>query len=257
MKNGKLIATNDTIRKAVAEPAVTGNRFVAAPRSGLRAQDPDRAEMDSIIIRLLEDRMRAKYVENVRNVTCRVGPLDHEKFYWNVCEDEPDALDAGDIAAGIALQMTLASAELPPTKGRSCTTKPGISGRIVIAEDDEVTRMMLNRVLTRAGFTVQAFENGRLAYDAVRRDGADVILLDWLMPIMDGPTAVARLKANRDTRKIPIVMLTAQSDVEERVVALETGVQDFLTKPFDTRELIARIEQQLRWCNMLTTGRAV
>jgi DNA-binding response OmpR family regulator len=88
--------------------------------------------------------------------------------------------------------------------------------------------------------------NGQLAYDAVRRDGADVILLDWMMPVMDGPTAVAHLKANRDTRAIPVVMLTAQTDHDERAVAFNAGVQDFLTKPFDTRELVGRIEQQLR-----------
>jgi DNA-binding response OmpR family regulator len=78
-----------------------------------------------------------------------------------------------------------------------------------------------------------------------------VILMDWMMPVMDGRAAVERLKADVETRGIPIVMLTTQSEIEERVVALEAGVQDFLTKPFDPRELLARIEQQMRWRKML------
>lgn len=248
MKDVNLPAGDDRVREATIETGVANVPRVSAPRFGSMVEGPDHAEMDSIIIALLEDIMRAKHVENVRNVTYRLGPLGREELYWNVCEDD---LDAEKSTAGNALPGTLAAGELPPAERRSTTTEPGTSGRIVLAEDDEVTRMLLDRVLTRAGFTVCACENGQLAYDAVRRDGADVVLLDWMMPVMDGPTAVARLKANLDTRGIPVVMLTAQSDIDERVIALETGVQDFLTKPFDTRELVARIAQQLRWRRML------
>lgn len=111
--------------------------------------------------------------------------------------------------------------------------------------------MLLCAVLSRVGFRARAFENGKLAIDAVHRERPDVILLDWMMPVMDGPRAVEVLKADVETRGIPIVMLTTQSQIEERVVALEAGVQDFLTKPFDPRELIARIDQQMRWRKML------
>lgn len=117
----------------------------------------------------------------------------------------------------------------------------------MIADDDDATRALLRQILTRAKFTVHACENGEVACAAVVREVPDVILLDWMMPVMDGPTAVARLKADLVTRSIPIVMLTTQSQIEERVVALQAGVQDFLTKPFDARELVARIEQQMRW----------
>ncbi len=124
-------------------------------------------------------------------------------------------------------------------------------GKIVIAEDDESTRLLLCAVLTRAGFTVAAFENGQLACDAVRSERPDVILLDWMMPVMDGRVAAETLKADPHTRGIPIVMLTTHAQIEERVVALEAGVQDFLAKPFDARELIARIDQQMRWRKVL------
>jgi diguanylate cyclase (GGDEF)-like protein/PAS domain S-box-containing protein len=120
-------------------------------------------------------------------------------------------------------------------------------GTIVLAEDDVATRLVLCRILTREDFRVVAVENGRLACDAVRRERPDVIILDWLMPVMDGRAAVEELKACPDTRSIPIVMLTSLSQVAERIIALESGVQDFLSKPCDPRELVACIEQQLRW----------
>jgi two-component system phosphate regulon response regulator PhoB len=121
----------------------------------------------------------------------------------------------------------------------------------VIAEDDEATRILLTAVLTRAHFTVRSFENGRLACDAVQADPPDVILLDWSMPVMDGRAAAELLKADPTTRGIPIVMLTTHSQIEELVAALESGIQDFLSKPFDARELIARIDQQMRWRKVL------
>jgi DNA-binding response OmpR family regulator len=70
--------------------------------------------------------------------------------------------------------------------------------------------------------------------------------------VMDGRETVARLKADASTRDIPVVMLTGQSQVDDKVAALEAGVQDFITKPFDSRELVARVEQQLRWRRLLS-----
>jgi DNA-binding response OmpR family regulator len=117
----------------------------------------------------------------------------------------------------------------------------------VVADDDAATRMLLCRVLTRAAFTVFAVENGELACDEVLLRRPDIVLLDWMMPVMDGCRAVAVLKGDRRTRAIPIVMLTTHAQTEDRIFALEVGVQHFLTKPCDARELIACIEQQLRW----------
>ncbi len=123
----------------------------------------------------------------------------------------------------------------------------GERATIVIAEDDLTTRLVLQQVLVREGFRVIAVENGRLACEAVRNERPDVVLLDWLMPVMDGRAALEELKSTSDTRGIPIVMLTSNAQVDDRITALESGVQDFLSKPFDPRELIACIEQQLRW----------
>ena len=136
--------------------------------------------------------------------------------------------------------MTAVTEQTPPARGT-----------IVVAEDDETTRTLLCVVLRRAGFSVNAFENGQLAYDAIRKQQPDVVLLDWMMPVLDGHAVVVLLKADIELRGIPIVMLTTHSQIEECVAALETGVQDFLSKPFDPRELIARIDQQMRWRRLM------
>ncbi|MGD0472888.1 MAG: response regulator [Candidatus Velthaea sp.] len=116
---------------------------------------------------------------------------------------------------------------------------------IVIAEDDPATRMLLCRILTRASFIVHAFENGALACAAARAQRPDVIVLDWMMPVMDGCQAVEVLKSDSATRAIPIVMLSTHALDEDRLFAFETGVQDFITKPVDARELVTRIEHHL------------
>jgi len=129
-------------------------------------------------------------------------------------------------------------------------------GRILIADDDAGICALVRRLLTAQGFEVVEVSNGMAAYERAREESFDLILLDWMMPVMDGPTATAKLKADPQTRGIPVVMLTSQSRIDDKVVALEAGAQDFITKPFDSRELVARIEQQLRWRKLLTADTA-
>jgi DNA-binding response OmpR family regulator len=117
---------------------------------------------------------------------------------------------------------------------------------VVVAEDDAATRMLLCRVLEQESFTVYAVENGKLACAEVRLRRPDVIVLDWEMPVLDGRRAAEILKADADTRSIPILILTTHAQIEDRSLALAAGVQDFLTKPFDARRLVACIDQQLR-----------
>jgi len=116
---------------------------------------------------------------------------------------------------------------------------------VVVAEDDAATRILLCRILTRASFVVHAVENGALACEAVRQRKPDVVLLDWVMPVMDGCRVVEVLKGDIATCEIPIVMLSTQARMKDRIFALEAGVQDFMPKPFDARDLVACIELQL------------
>jgi DNA-binding response OmpR family regulator len=82
-------------------------------------------------------------------------------------------------------------------------------------------------------------------------------LLDWMMPVLDGLRTAQLLKADFDTRAIPIVMITTHAQIEDRTLALEAGVQDFITKPFDARELIACVDQQMRWRTIVSGAGAV
>jgi len=144
----------------------------------------------------------------------------------------------------------------PDTFRTSTDSSASPRGRVVVADDDAVTRTLICRILTAAEFTVHAVENGQLAYEAVQLFHPDVILLDWEMPIMDGLCAAKLLKADIATRAIPIVMITAHAQTEERSLALEAGVQDFVSKPFGPGELIACMDQQMRWRTIITTARA-
>jgi CheY-like chemotaxis protein len=137
------------------------------------------------------------------------------------------------------------------------TGEPAVRGSIVVAEDDPATRMMLGRVLARAGFVVHLCGDGECALEAVRRERPDMVLLDWMMPVMDGLRAAELLKTDVGTRSIPIVMITTHSQIEDRDFALMVGVQDFVTKPFNAPDLIACIDQQMRWRTIVVSARAV
>ena len=127
-------------------------------------------------------------------------------------------------------------------------------GRILIADDDDGIRSLLRRLLGQRGFEVTDVANGRDAFVAAKRSQPDLIMLDWVMPDMDGQQATKRLKDDPETQAIPIVMLTSQARIDDKVQALQAGVQDFITKPFDSRELVARIEQQMRWRKLLSAA---
>ncbi|MGH7728251.1 MAG: response regulator [Vulcanimicrobiaceae bacterium] len=123
---------------------------------------------------------------------------------------------------------------------------------ILIADDDPATRLLVQRILTKSDFTILEADNGESALLAARSTRPDLILMDWAMPVMDGLAAASQLKADPDLRAIPLVMLTSYTDSMHRVAALEAGAHDFMSKPFEARELVYRIEQILRWRSLLT-----
>lgn len=118
----------------------------------------------------------------------------------------------------------------------------------ILVVDDEVKNVkLLEALLTPGGFHIEKAYNGQEALDRVGRVRPDVILLDVMMPIIDGFEVCRRLKNNPDTQLIPIVIMTALSQVEDRIKGKEAGADDFLTKPVDRRELMARIQSLLRF----------
>ena len=108
---------------------------------------------------------------------------------------------------------------------------------VVLAEDDLDIQLVARLALKRAGFAVTVVGNGREALEAVQAEAPDVILLDWMMPELDGPETCRRLKADPATSAIPVVFLTAKSQETEIQRGLSLGAAGYVTKPFDALTL--------------------
>jgi two-component system OmpR family response regulator len=117
--------------------------------------------------------------------------------------------------------------------------------RILVAEDDTRLAAVLQDSLSEAGWQVDVVNDGRAAYDRLLTDGSfDVALVDWMMPGMDGVSVIRRL--HDIGIAIPILMLTARGDVRDRIDGLDAGADDYLPKPFDLDELLARLRALYR-----------
>ncbi|MDQ2068369.1 phosphate regulon transcriptional regulator PhoB [Natronospira bacteriovora] len=118
--------------------------------------------------------------------------------------------------------------------------------RILVVEDEAAIREMVAFSLTRAGFEVVEAEDVNQARLIVADQLPDLIVLDWMLPDMSGLEYARLLKRDDLTRGLPIIMLTARSEEDDKVRGLESGVDDYITKPFSSREMIARIQAVLR-----------
>ena len=118
--------------------------------------------------------------------------------------------------------------------------------KILIIEDERDIARMLEYNLKKEGFRTIGASDGREALRRVERERPDIILLDLMLPEIDGLEVCRELKRNRDTAGIPVIMLTAKSQETDKIVGLELGADDYITKPFSVGELIARIKAVLR-----------
>jgi two-component system phosphate regulon response regulator PhoB len=118
--------------------------------------------------------------------------------------------------------------------------------RILIVEDERSIRQLVRFALERAGFRVVEAEDAATAEVAIADQGVDLVLLDWMLPDQNGIDLARRLKADELTWSIPIIMLTARSEEEDKIKGLNIGADDYVTKPFSPRELVARINAVLR-----------
>ena len=116
--------------------------------------------------------------------------------------------------------------------------------KVLVVDDDVRIRDLLRRYLMQEGFEVMLAEDGKALNRVLQRDAVDIIVLDLMMPGEDGLSICRRLRANGD--RTPIIMLTAKSEDVDRIVGLEVGADDYLGKPFNPRELLARIHAVLR-----------
>jgi two-component system phosphate regulon response regulator PhoB len=118
--------------------------------------------------------------------------------------------------------------------------------RILVVEDEPSIRDLIAFGLRRSGFQVAVAEHSQAALATIGDRRPDLILMDWMLPDMSGLELTRQLRRDTNTRDIPIIMLTARAEETDKVTGLEGGADDYLTKPFSARELIARIQAVLR-----------
>jgi len=118
--------------------------------------------------------------------------------------------------------------------------------KILVVEDDPEVQEMVRFVLRESNFLVSTARDARDAWALVREHPPALILLDWMLPGISGIELTRQLKRSHISREIPIVMLTAKGEEDDKVLGLESGVDDYITKPFSSRELVARIKAVLR-----------
>jgi two-component system alkaline phosphatase synthesis response regulator PhoP len=129
---------------------------------------------------------------------------------------------------------------------RSPADVPRAAGRVALIEDDADLSFTIGLNLEREGYAVSRFANGHEGLVGVQQGGFDFLVLDLNLPDLDGFTICRELRRNAATSKLPILMLTARSNEGDRIMGLELGADDYLTKPFSVRELVARVAAILR-----------
>ncbi|MBD5801388.1 Phosphate regulon transcriptional regulatory protein PhoB [Azoarcus sp. Aa7] len=121
-----------------------------------------------------------------------------------------------------------------------------MAANILLVEDEPAIQELIAANLGRAGHHVVRAGDAETAQRIVREALPDLVLLDWMLPGMSGIELARRLRADERTRTIPIIMLTARGEEQDKVAGLEMGADDYITKPFSPRELVARIKAVLR-----------
>ena len=121
-----------------------------------------------------------------------------------------------------------------------------MKGKILLVEDEAPIREMLGYTLMKEGYTFREAADVEEARPLIADDKPDLLLLDWMLPGMNGVDYARRIRNNPDTRDIPIIMLTARGEETDKIRGLDTGADDYITKPFSTRELLARIRAVMR-----------
>ncbi|MBP1149458.1 MULTISPECIES: phosphate regulon transcriptional regulator PhoB [Methylocaldum] len=125
---------------------------------------------------------------------------------------------------------------------------------VLVVEDEDAIREMLGLVLEQAEFAVRAVADTHQAQSALNESVPDLILLDWMLPGLSGVEWARRLKKDKQYSEIPIIMITARGEEEDKIRGLDVGADDYVTKPFSPRELIARIKAVLRRSNKYGKG---
>jgi two-component system, OmpR family, phosphate regulon response regulator PhoB len=121
-----------------------------------------------------------------------------------------------------------------------------MAANILVVEDEPGIQILLSLNLGQAGFVPLRADTAEQALDMVSKKLPDLVLLDWMLPGMSGVELARRLRADRRTQTLPIIMITGRAAEHDKLIGLDTGVDDYVTKPFSPRELMARIKAVLR-----------
>jgi two-component system phosphate regulon response regulator PhoB len=122
----------------------------------------------------------------------------------------------------------------------------GVMTRVLAVEDETAIQELLKMILATAGFDVEVVGSAEEALQSIHLTLPDVVLIDWMLPGMSGMQLARQLRGETRSATLPLIMLTARGDETDRVAGLETGADDYITKPFSPRELVARIRAVLR-----------
>ncbi|WP_048194807.1 response regulator [Methanococcoides methylutens] len=160
-----------------------------------------------------------------------------DKDIMRLLEEQPD-ISTKEIAEKLSVSEDMVAKRV---KALSDTRE-----KILIVDDEPDAVMATRRALEADGYNVIDAGDGAMAFDLLRSDIPDVILLDVMMPDMDGFEVCKRLKEDPAYRNIPVIMLTAKGEIDDKVGGLDIGADDYVTKPFNLKELKARIKTVLR-----------
>lgn len=127
---------------------------------------------------------------------------------------------------------------------------------VLVAEDEASLATLLKYNLEQADFDVIAADNGEQAYQLAVERTPDVVLLDWMLPVLSGVDVCQKLRSNAATASLPIILVTARGEESDRIKGLDSGADDYVTKPFSPNELVARIKALLRRSKHSTPGGA-
>lgn len=132
-----------------------------------------------------------------------------------------------------------------------------LQAQILLVEDEPAQREVLTYNLKAEGFNVRCAENGEEAMLMIEETMPDLVILDWMMPLMSGIEVCRQIKTREDTRHIPVIMLSARSEEVDTVRGLDTGADDYVVKPYSVSELMARARTQLRGGRQAGTGNSL